>query len=1020
MPKRKILTQQEINIFDSPPEFTAEGRKCFFYISKRCRSVLEILRNPTSEVGFVLQIGYFKAVNKFFTPEQFNPNDVKYVQDKLKYSKELIALGDYNETTYRRHRDIILEELGYTKFTNCKDLVKKEAVYLCRKFVNPRNVFHELNNFLRWKKIEIPKFNSFAEIITESLIKFEKSILKDLHKVLDDNTKAKFDALLDKEGQENTIKLKRYKLTNLKKSNLSTRPKKIKENIENLQYLEDIFYQAYFIRNKLNLSDRLIEYYAQIVLKSQSSQSEHRKDTKYLYLLSFVCHQYCQLTDIAMEQAMQGVKNVLNTGARENRESFFAGREERNKNIADNTKKADKYLIDIKKAKHILSSRKLKDHEKVEELQLIFTPESVKEAKQLQDELKIISKEASKITDNADTDDMLEQKSVKLKNRALDVLKYVVFDDTTSDKNLIKAVNFLKSKEPDFNSKNIPQKFLKPEERKKLKAEDGKLRIALYKAMLFKKVFEAVKSGALSLKYSNKYRSYSNYLISEKRWNKDKEAILSRAGLDKAADFDKVVEKLKKILTGQFNITNNNMRKGLNKYCEITSSEEIKITTPRQKNQDEYDSGLKDLFPQNRMISVFEVLSAVDKVVGFTESFEHWQIKNKPSDKSFFAGIIGYGCNLGTKNLVKISRKVNPSEVENTVNWYFSNDNLLNANDKILTLLDELELPKLYRRDSNLVHTSSDGEKLDTGVDSLNASFSFKYFGKNHGISIYGFIDESHRLFHSTVINPSEREAGYVIDGLLQNDVVKSDIHSTDTHGYSEIVFALTHLIGVSFAPRIKNLKKQQLYSFEKPSELKKIGYDITSDRMIHPDIIKEEWDNILRLVATIKLKEATASQLLKRLSSYSKDHPLYKALKHFGRIIKTVFILKYIDEVELRQMIEKQLNKIESVNKMSRAVFFGNGNEIQVGATNEQLITVGCKRLIENAIICWNYLYLSKSLKNIKDQEKKKEVVQLILNSSIVTWQHINLHGEYNFSDEYLKDIIEFSLPDLKDILAA
>jgi site-specific recombinase XerD len=49
-------------------------------------------------------------------------------------------------------------------------------------------------------------------------------------------------------------------------------------------------------------------------------------------------------------------------------------------------------------------------------------------------------------------------------------------------------------------------------------------------------------------------------------------------------------------------------------------------------------------------------------------------------------------------------------------------------------------------------------------------------------------------LLHSTVISSAEREAAYVIDGLMHNDVVQSDIHSTDTHGYSEVIFASTYL----------------------------------------------------------------------------------------------------------------------------------------------------------------------------------------------------------------------------------
>ncbi len=81
----------------------------------------------------------------------------------------------------------------------------------------------------------------------------------------------------------------------------------------------------------------------------------------------------------------------------------------------------------------------------------------------------------------------------------------------------------------------------------------------------------------------------------------------------------------------------------------------------------------------------------------------------------------------------------------------------------------------------------------------------------------------------------------------MHNDVVQSDIHSTDTHGYSEIIFGITHLLGISFAPRIKNLKDQKLYSFISKAELRKKGYKILSDKKINTKIIAENWDNILR-----------------------------------------------------------------------------------------------------------------------------------------------------------------------------
>jgi TnpA family transposase len=150
--------------------------------------------------------------------------------------------------------------------------------------------------------------------------------------------------------------------------------------------------------------------------------------------------------------------------------------------------------------------------------------------------------------------------------------------------------------------------------------------------------------------------------------------------------------------------------------------------------------------------------------------------------------------------------------------------------------------------------------------------------------------------------------------------------------------------------------------------------------------------------MATMKLKYSSASQLLKRLSSYAKDHPLYKALKEFGRIIKSIFILTYFDDVELRQRIEKQLNKVEQSNKFSNAVFFDDNGEFKYGMPEEQKIATACKVLIQNTIVLWNYLYLSQLLANTNNLEERKRMIDLIKKGSVITWRHINLKGEYDF----------------------
>ncbi|MBY0545200.1 MAG: Tn3 family transposase [Gammaproteobacteria bacterium] len=280
----------------------------------------------------------------------------------------------------------------------------------------------------------------------------------------------------------------------------------------------------------------------------------------------------------------------------------------------------------------------------------------------------------------------------------------------------------------------------------------------------------------------------------------------------------------------------------------------------------------------------------------------------------------------------------------------------------------------------------------------LLANFSFKYFGKGKGVSIYTFIDERQVLFHSTVISASDREAAYVIDGLNNNDVVKTHIHSTDTHGYTELIFSTTHFMDMTFAPRIKNIGDQRIYAFSAKSTYEKKGYKILPSRTIRQNLIINHWDDILRFMATIKLKHVSSSQLFKRLSSYARNHPLYKAIKEFGRIIKSLFILTYLDDVKLRQRIEKQLNRIELSNKFSNAVFYANNSEFKQASSEEQEIAVACKVLIQNSIVLWNYLYLSQLLTNCQSDKERSEIISLIKEGSVTTWGHVNLHGEFDF----------------------
>lgn len=119
------------------------------------------------------------------------------------------------------------------------------------------------------------------------------------------------------------------------------------------------------------------------------------------------------------------------------------------------------------------------------------------------------------------------------------------------------------------------------------------------------------------------------------------------------------------------------------------------------------------------------------------------------------------------------------------------------------------------------------------------------------------------------------------------------------------------------------------------------------------------------------------------------------------------MFILQYIDDVELRQTIQKQLNKIELANRFTRAVAVGNPREFIQTEKEEQEIAEACNRLIKNCIICWNYLYLNRQLEKCANLDTKENMLRTITKHSPMSWAHVNMLGEYDFSDEKLRDSV-------------
>nr|MCU0240679.1 Tn3 family transposase [Pyrinomonadaceae bacterium] len=848
-----------------------------------------------------------------------------------------------------------------------KEQLASEITELVKQFHRPSEVFRQIVKKLQVHKFILPSYDFLSTIISRELYRRKLVLSQIIKESLSEEQKQLLDSLLEKEAiisatESETIETNfRAKLTLLKNPSQSLKATDIKANLNDWSVLQSIYDQVSGLITKLNLSLETLRYYANAVLKSELFQISRQKDeVRYLHLLCFIASQTFVYQDVVVDSFLQTVQNVTNSATQELREKLFRERSEKRSQLRSflNIVQTDIFLP-LLSVEQIMATENLPINEKIEQIKsVLLTFQDSRPAVENQISQMLLETEAN--SSDLEFYEILQLKSLTLQKRTADIIRLLRVDEKTVNQDIWQALQYFQATDGHLE-KDAPLGFLSEKEQKALNLAENKFPISLYKILLFQKIAQGIKSGKVNFTSSHKYRSLEDYLIPMNQWNDKSLNLLEKAELSQSQDFANLKSNLSKITHQKFIEVNKKLKN--NEWFKQKSAEDWTISTPPVEKTEL--SGLKQYFPNRQLVSLGEVFSTVQTATNFLEEFNHWHISTKqkrPSHRSFCAAIIGYGCEIGIGKISHIAKNINETELENAVNWYLSNENLLAANSRLVDFIGQIELPNLYRRHQDKLHTSSDGQKYGVSVPSLNANYSFKYFGQEKGVSVYSFIDERHLLFYSTVISSSEREAAYVIDGLLHNEAVKSDIHSTDSHGFTEVVFAVTHLLGFTFAPRLKTLCKHQLYSFEKRKNYADKGFTILPDAYINTKIIEGNWDSILRFVATIKLKRTSASQLFKRLNSYSNQHPLYQALKEFGKIIKTLFILQYVDDLELRQSIEKQLNKIEHSQRFAKTIAFGNNQEFSEGDKQMQDIIANCRRLIENMVICWNYLYLTQS----------------------------------------------------------
>jgi len=304
-------------------------------------------------------------------------------------------------------------------------------------------------------------------------------------------------------------------------------------------------------------------------------------------------------------------------------------------------------------------------------------------------------------------------------------------------------------------------------------------------------------------------------------------------------------------------------------------------------------------------------------------------VKHDPDPRENLACVVAMGTNMGLWKMADVSGLSHPS-LMTTARNYLRLETLHAANDAISNAIATLPVFHLYDiRDE--IHSSSDGQRMETQIDTINARHSPNYFGLQKGVSSYTLV-ANHVPINAKIIGTHEHESHYVFD-LLQNNTsdIKPERHSTDTHGSNQVNFWILHAFGYRFAPRYRDLRKktETLIGFKHPNHYG--DFLIKPSRKVYDELISKEWPNIQRIMASLAQKDVTQATIVRKLSSYARQNKTKKALWELDNLCRTLYILEFIDDVGLRQSVQKALNRGEAYHRFRREVAYVNGGKFRV-----------------------------------------------------------------------------------------
>lgn len=966
MPRRTILSEAEREKLKALPNSYNELIR-HYTLNEWDVGLIKQRRNDHNRLGFAVQLCYLRYPG-YVLPigEAVSPSLLRYVAKQLKIKESCWSKYAQRQETRREHLQILRVYLGLSSFSLGTFRTSLKVLTDVALQTDKGMVLAQYGlDYLRNENVIIPPLKVIERLCAMAIAQSNRKIYQTLVAPLSAEHLQKLDALLTLKPETQITSM-----AWLRQSPTAPNIKNILEHLERLKILQSLDLPD-GLEQKIH-KNRLLKMAREGRRMSVDDLGKFETTRRYATIVTIVIEAKATIIDEIIDLHDRIIGKLFNRAKRQHEAEF---------------QQSGKAINDKVRLYHLIGNVLLQAKEAGED------PFAAIETVISWDDFTESLREAQKLAqpENFDYVHRIGRSYSQIRRYVPAFLNTLQFGGAPTAKGILTALDILKRLDEGSLSKfpeDAPIGFVKKRWQPLVITEKG-LDKRFYELCLLSELKNSLRSGDIWVKGSRQFKDFNDYLLPIDEFAALKQSNHLPLGL--VQDCEQYLQDRLGLLEEQLQKVNQ-MAKGNQLPDVIISESGLKITPLDKAVPKEASALIQQLSGLLPPIKITELLMEVDEWINFTCHFTHLKNGDAPREKtSLLTVILADAINLGLTKMAKSSPDMTYAKLSWHQAWHVRDETYSLAISELVNA--QLKQP-LAAHWGDGTTSSSDGQRFPVGSYAKRGGNINPKYGSEPGLQFYTHVSDQYSPFYTQVINVGVRDSTYVLDGLLYHESdLRIEEHYTDTAGFTDHVFALMHLFGFRFAPRIRDLADKRLFVSGRLTD-----YPALSELLggtVNPHKIRSHWDDILRFVASIRQGTVTASLMIRKLSSYPRQNGLALALREVGRIERSLFMLEWFQSLDLRRRVQVGLNKGEARNALSRAVFFNRLGELRDRNFDHHLYRASGLNLVTAAIILWNTVYLQRAILSLEQSGQFIDPI-LLQYLSPLGWEHISLTGDY------------------------